>query len=151
MTLIMWGYLAILMVAIGVWGLAWRTIAIKATRRKWWTLLTTVAAGISLVVMALAPVNLQVVVQSGFIAGMLLVIGWWPRGLSDSGLVVSMAQMRGYAGLSGVELQPVGKQTNLVAYSGQVPVSRLTLQAEAGVVQAFLVTKVPADRIIIVK
>ncbi|KRK74205.1 hypothetical protein [Lacticaseibacillus nasuensis] len=151
MNLLSWGYIAILLIALGV-SLWLRHAIVFAARVRWgWRLFYLIGAALAGGLTWLTSGKFTDLVSGGFIVGMFLVFAFWPRGLTNEALVNGLGTLRAYRVLTEVQLSANNSGTLVTAKVGAVTVVTMRLREAPAPVAKWLKQRMDPQRVIITK
>lgn len=138
MSILDWGYLLVLLLAIA--ATVFVTVTIKIAARPNWGRIAffTVIAVAAVVVTVQYANDLHTRVTGVFIAGMMLVFAFWRKGLATWAIVAGLGSIRIWSALTKAEVVVTKNDTIVEAYVGTIRVSRLHFHRDPDELSSFL-------------
>ncbi|KRO16556.1 hypothetical protein [Lacticaseibacillus saniviri] len=139
MTALSWLLVAIFVAM--VLAVVWMTmqIQLRAQARWGWRWFYLILALLSVGLAYPLRHELSGLINGLFITGMLLIVAFWPHGLSKRAVITQLSKIRVYAALSKVMLVtlPSGR-TQLDGFVGAIRVARMSFKESPATIQQFL-------------
>lgn len=142
------------LLAIGlliVWIFAQFQMVYRAKSNRLWQAMMTVAALILCGVTVVMIGDLSDKVTGLGSALILLVLAFWPKGLTKNSVVANVNTIRQFAAISKIELTPVESVVELKFFAGEMQIAKLKFNVAQKTLVAFLQARIPKKRLVINK